>query len=107
MLRLHTRRPLVLAALVGGMTLGACTNEGSGRDGTNQGPAISGRDGGSDENAVGAAPDQAANTRADRAGSIGPGSSLGTSNVNPTRQSTKTQVDSIPDVRPDAGPGGE
>ena len=107
MRRFHTARPLAIAALVGGALLGACTNEGTGREGTNQSPAISGRDGGSDENPVGAAPDQAANTRADRAGSIGPGSSASTSNVNPVTQSTKTQVDTIPDTRPDAGPGSQ
>ena len=87
--------------------LGACTNQGSNAEGTNQTPAMSGRQGASDENPVGGAPGQTANTRADQAGSIGPGSSVSTSNVNPNTQSTKTQVDSIPDVRPDAGPGSE
>ena len=96
--------PLALAAAA---LLGACTNQGSNAEGTNQTPAISGRQGASDENPVGGAPGQSANTRADQAGSIGPGSSVSTSNVNPNTQSTKTQVDSIPDVRPDAGPGSE
>ena len=100
-------RRLVGAALVAAAsTLAACTNSGSDAEGTNQTPAISGRNGASDENAVGGAPSQSSHTRADRAGSIGPGSAASTSNVNPNTQNTKTQVDSIPDLRPDAGPRG-
>lgn len=102
----QNRRALALV-VVAAAALGACTNQGSSAEGTNQTPAISGRAGASDENPVGGAPGQTANTRADRAGSIGPGSSASTSNVNPNTQSTKTQVDSIPDLRPDAGPGHE
>ena len=103
--RTNSARRLLGAALVASAALAGCTNSGSDAEGTNQSPAISGRDGGGDENPVGAAPNQAVQTRADRAGSIGPGSSASTSNVNPTKQSTRTQVDSIPDLRPDAGPG--
>jgi hypothetical protein len=56
---------------------------------------------------VGGAPDQTARTRASQAGSIGPGSAVSTSNVNPNRDSTQTQVDTTPDLRPNAGPGSE
>ena len=100
-------RPLVLAACVTA-ALGACTNSGSDQDGTAQGPAIAGRDGpATGENPVGSAPNASGRTRAENAGAIGPGSSASTSSVNPVTQSTRTQVDSIPDTRPDAGPGSE
>ena len=103
----YQKRSSFALALLAAALFGACTNQGSNAEGTNQTPAISGRSGASDENPVGGRPSQTANTRADQAGSIGPGSSVSTSNVNPNTQSTKTQVDSIPDVRPDAGPGSE
>jgi hypothetical protein len=100
-------RPLALAAALAAM-LGACTNSGTGEEGTSQSPAISGRDGpATDENPVGSAPGATRQTRAEAAGAIGPGSSAGTSHVNPNTESTKTVVDSIPDTRPTAGPGGE
>jgi hypothetical protein len=106
MLKRPAARALALAACLGSAALGACTNSGSDTEGTNQGPAISGRDGGAtDENAVGTAPNQAGQTRAEPTGAIGPGSSAGTAQVNPVTQSTKTQIDSIPDTRPNAGPG--
>jgi hypothetical protein len=95
------------AALAAALVLAACTNSGTEQEGTNQTPAISGRSGASDENPVGAAPDQMARTRADQAGSIGPGSAVSTSNVNPVRDTTHTQVDTTPDLRPTAGPGSE
>lgn len=41
------------------------------------------------------------------AGSIGPGSSAGTASVNPKTQTTKTELDSVPDTRPNAGPGSD
>ena len=105
--RSNPARRLVCAALVvSAGALAACTNSGTDAEGTNQTPAISGRNGASDENAVGGAPSQSSQTRADRAGSIGPGSSASTSNVNPNTQNTKTQVDTILDLRPDAGPRG-
>ena len=107
MTRVQTKRAIAAASIAGAALFGACSNEGSSAEGTNQTPAISGRSGATDENPVGGAPGQGAQTRADAAGSIGPGSALSTSNVNPNTQSTKTQVDSIPDLRPDAGPGNE
>lgn len=100
-------RRLLAVALAASASLAGCTNSGSDAEGTNQTPAISGRNGAGDENAVGGAPSQSSQTRAEQAGSIGPGSSASTSNVHPTKQSTRTQVDSIPDTRPDAGPGGD
>jgi hypothetical protein len=102
-----SRRPARVAALAAALALTACTNSGAGQEGTNQTPAISGRSGASDENPVGGAPDQTARTRASQAGSIGPGSAVSTSNVNPNRDSTQTQVDTTPDLRPNAGPGSE
>jgi hypothetical protein len=102
-------RRLVAAGAAGVLvTLGACTNSGSDEEGTAQGPAIAGRDGASGgENQVGPAPSASGQTRAEGAGAIGPGSSASTSNVDPVKQSTHTQVDSIPDTRPNAGPGSE
>ena len=108
MLKRTDARALGLAVCLGAAALGACSNSGSGKEGTNQAPAISGRDGpATGENPVGAAPDQAGQTRAEPAGAIGPGGTAQTSNVNPNTQSTHTQVDSTPERRPNAGPGGE
>lgn len=105
----HRARRLTAAALLGAATLaGACTNSGTEEEGTNQAPAVSGREGpATGENPVGGAPNQAARTRAEETGAIGPGSTAGTSTVNPVTQSTKTVIDSTPDVRPDGGPGSE
>ena len=101
-------RPLALVVCLGVAALGACSNSGSGKEGTNQAPATSGRDAGATaENPVGAAPDQAGQTRADPAGAIGPGGTAQTTNVDAKTQSTHTQVDSTPERRPNAGPGGE
>ena len=108
MARHPSARPLAVAALLAAALAGACTNSGTEAEGTNQAPALSGRGGpASDQNPVGASPDQAGRTRAEAAGAIGPGNTAGTSNVNPVTQSTKTQVDTIPDTRPDAGPGSQ
>ena len=108
MARRNRVRPVTAAVLLGVAALAACTNSGTEQEGTEQGPAISGRNGpAGDQNAVGAAPSQSAQTRAEPVGAIGPGNTAGTSNVNPTSESTKTQVDSTPDTRPNAGPGSE
>ena len=109
MVTYHPARTLVIAALLGtAAAAGACTNSGTDQEGTNQGPAVAGRGGpAGGENAVGAAPDQAGRTRAEAAGAIGPGNTAGTSSVNPLTQSTKTVIDSTPDLRPNAGPGSE
>jgi len=107
MARHPSARPLIVAALLAALVT-ACTNSGTEAEGTNQAPAVSGRGGpASDQNPVGASPNQAGQTRAEPAGAIGPGNTAGTSNVNPVTQSTKTQVDSTPDLRPNAGPGSE
>lgn len=77
-------RTVALAGLLAGAALGAC--------GGSQGDAAS----------------QAEQADAQRsAGSIGPGSSAGTASVNPKTQSTKTEIDSTPDLRPNAGPGSD
>ena len=102
----HTRvRPLAVAALLGATLLGACTSSGGENEGTGQEPAISGRQGASDQNPVGGRPDPRGQTRAEPAGAIGPGNSAGTSSVNPVTQSTTTHIDSIPRLRPTGGPG--
>jgi hypothetical protein len=106
MLMRHAARPLALVLAAGVAALGACTNSGSEQEGTNQAPAVSGRDGpATDENPVGNAPNQAGQTQAEPAGAIGPGGTAQTSNVDPNTQSTHTQVDSTPQRRPNAGPG--
>ena len=104
---MRNARPLAVAALLAG-ALGACTPSGTEKEGTNEAPAISGRDGpATAENPVGASPDQAGQTRSEPAGAVGPGSTANTSNVNPNTQNTHTQVDSTPQRRPNAGPGTE
>lgn len=101
-------RSLALVAFVGVTALGACTNSGSDEEGTSQSPAIAGRNGAaSEENPVGGSPSATGQTRAEQAGAIGPGSAASTSNVNPLTQNTRTQVDSTPELRPNAGPGSE
>ncbi len=98
-------RTLALVGALGVAALGACTNSGSDEEGTNQAPAMSGRNGpATGENPVGSAPNQAGQTRAERAGAIGPGSAAGTAQVNAVTQSTQTQVDSTPDLHPSYGP---
>jgi len=101
-------RGLALAALLGGAVLGACSPGGTNEAGTNEAPAISGRNGpATEEQPVGASPNQAGQTTAEQAGAVGPGSTAGTTNVNANTQSTHTQVDSTPERRPDAGPGND
>ena len=100
-------RPLALAALVVASALGACSSPGNQYAATGQAPAMSGRDGATEETPVGGRPHARGQTAADRAGAVGPGNTVGTSSVNAVTQSTQTQIDSLPELRPTAGPGSQ